>query len=204
MNRIRRVAVAGASSAAAIALIVTAVPSAAQAATSTGTINITNGSLAFVSGWTPTNPTYAVTLNGLDQAPAGVSMPFDVSDATGSGAGWNITATQTTFASGTNYLPNQGTITSAPSATVCDTGATCTVTSGGATITYPYTIPKPAVNGGLAPTATKMFSTAASTGMGNQKLTETVGIGTIPANQLVPSGNPSFTSTWTFSLVSAP
>jgi len=195
----------GASALALGSILATTLPSYADAATATGTINITTGALAFKTGWTPTSPSYSATFDGTDKTPSAVSMPFDVSDATGSGAGWNITATQTTFTNAvTNFLPNQGTITGAPSATACDASVTCTVSSGGASITYPYSIPKPAIAGGLAPTATKMFSTAANTGMGNQTLTESVGIGTIPANQLAVSGTNAYASTWTFSLVSAP
>ena len=83
-------------------------------------------------------------------------------------------------------------------AVACDGGSTCSVatpSTGGTAVTYPYTLPA----GTTAPTATKMFSAAAGTGMGNQTASTAWSLA-IPGN--AHSG--SYTSTWTLSLVSGP
>src|SRR6266516_5013233 len=57
---------------------------------------ITGGSLSE----TDAAPTIGnATLSGLDQSVA-ITMPLTVHDATGSGAGWNVTITSTTFSTG--------------------------------------------------------------------------------------------------------
>ena len=68
---------------------------------------------------------------------------FVVNDATGSGAGWNVTVSATTFATGAKSLANSGTLqitgsSSAESATtapdaVCNSGSTCTLSLNGTT-----------------------------------------------------------------------
>src|SRR5207253_1216983 len=68
--------------------------SATPAGATSASAAITAGSLAFVS--TPASVGFSVTLNGTDQTPTAVST-FDIGDATGSGAGWNLTAASTTF-----------------------------------------------------------------------------------------------------------
>ena len=76
---------------------------------------MTAGSLGFAS--TPGSVTFpATTLNGQDKTVT-ASQPLDIADATGSGAGWNITATSTLFKSGRNTLSaGATTIASAPGA----------------------------------------------------------------------------------------
>jgi hypothetical protein len=174
-----------------IASLVLAVPvpaSAAWAATATATL--TAGSLAFVT--TPPNVTFAGTLTGHDlNLPA--TQLFDVSDATGSGVGWNITATSTTFTSGSHTLPTSATTIASAPAIACDAASTCTLAV--TNVTYPYTLPAAVT----APTATKMFNATAVTGMGDQTATASW-------NLFVPGNTTAgvYTSTWTFSLVSAP
>lgn len=160
------------------------------AGATSATAALTAGSLAFVSA--PPAVSFSVTMNGLNQT-ATDSQGLDISDATGSGAGWNVTATSTTFTSGSHTLPTSATtIQSAPSDS-CDTDSTCTTATNG--ISYPYTLPA----GTTAPTATKLFDAAAGSGMGNQTITPTWTLS-------VPSGTAAgtYTSTWTFSLVSGP
>ncbi len=160
------------------------------AAATTGTATISAGSLAFVS--TPPNVSWSATLNGLDQTPT-TTQALDVGDATGSGTGWNITATSTTFTAGAHTLSTAATTVTAAPTDACDASATCTVATNA--IAYPYTLPA----AGTAPTATKLFNAAANTGMGNQTATPTWKLG-IPANTFAGT----YTSTWTISLVSAP
>lgn len=166
---------------------------AAPASATTASETLTAGSLGFAT--TPGSVTFpATTLNGQDKTVT-ASQPLDIADATGSGSGWNITATSTLFKSGTYFLPaGATTIGTAPNAPSCDTNVTCTP-GGSTTVSYPYTLPAAA----SAPTATKVFNAPARTGMGDQTVTPTWRLG-IPANAY--AGN--YTSTWTLSLVSGP
>ena len=166
---------------------------AAPAMATTASETLTAGSLGFAS--TPGSVTFpATTLNGQDKTVT-AQQPLDIADATGSGAGWNITATSTLFKSGINTLPaGATTITSAPAAPACDSGVTCTP-GGSTTVSFPYSLPAAAT----APPATKVFNAPAGTGMGDQTVTPTWSLA-IPANALAGS----YQSTWTLSLVSAP
>jgi hypothetical protein len=163
------------------------------AGASTGTATITAGSLAFVS--TPPNVSFTATLTGTDQTVT-ATQAIDVGDATGSGAGWNTTATSTTFSTGgatPKTLSNAATTVSATPTDACDTGSSCTLATNA--VTYPYTLPA----GTTAPTATKLFNAAANSGMGNQTVTPTWRLA-VPAN----TSPGTYTSTWTLSLVSGP
>lgn len=164
---------------------------AAPAGATTASATLTAGSLGFAS--TPGNVTFpSVTLNGQNKN-IQATQPLDVADATGSGAGWNITATSTLFTSGSNTLPS-GAFMTAPASPTCDTNVTCT-TAGTSTVAYPYFMPA----GTTAPTATKLFNAPAGTGMGDQTLTPTWNL-SVPGNAY--AGN--YSSTWTLSLVSGP
>jgi hypothetical protein len=182
----RHFRLAGAVLAAAGAVVFGALPAGATTATAT----VTGGSLGFVSA--PASTGFSVSLTGKDVV-ATATTTFDVGDATGAGTGWNITATSTSFTAGSHSLPTSAvTVLSLPTV-ASDTGATCTTATNG--ISYPYTLPA----GTTAPTATKLSSAAANTGLGNQ----TVSVGF----QLAVSANAyagNYTSTWTYSLVSGP
>src|SRR5579864_785035 len=95
-----------------LCLFATATPVGAA----TATANISAGSLAFLSA--PPDVTFTDTLNGANQTVT-ATQALDVSDATGSGAGWNITATSTTFASGGNTLPTTATTVQSAPTTAC-------------------------------------------------------------------------------------
>jgi hypothetical protein len=164
---------------------------ATSAATATATV--TAGSLAFVS--TPPNVSFSATLNGADQTVSN-AQAIDVGDATGSGTGWNITATSTTFSTGggaPKLLSTTATTVGVAPTVACDASVTCTLATNA--ITYPYALPA----AGTAPTATKVYNAAANTGMGNQTVTPTWKVA-LPANTFAGT----YTSTWTISLVSAP
>jgi len=187
---IRLVALAAVATAGAAAL-----PVASQATTA-ASVTLSAGSLAFINSTPAATLTFpTTTLNGTNQTVTS-TLAFDVGDATGSAAGWNVTATSTTFTSTTHTLPTTATtIASAPTAS-CDTGAAgCTPAT--TNVSYPYTLPAATT----APTATKLFNATANTGMGNQTFTPTLTL-TIPANA-VASGT-AYSSTWTLSLVSGP
>ena len=152
---------------------------------------ITAGTLAFVSA--PPNVNFSATLNGLNQTVT-ATQGLDVSDATGSNAGWNLTATSTTFATGggPTLATISTTVQSGPTR-ACDSGSSCTLATN--SVSYPYTLPA----GASAPTATKVFNAAANTGEGNQTVTVTWSLA-VPA-ATVPG---TYTSTWTISLASGP
>ena len=166
----------------------------ANAVAATASAELKAGSLAFVSA--PPNVTFpATTLNGTAQL-INAAQGLDIGDATGSGAGWNLTSTSTTFTSGAHTLPTSATtITSTPTV-ACDTSASgCATATTTGLVTYPYSLPA----AGVAPTATRMFNAEAGTGMGDQTVTPTWNLAIPPSTY---AG--TYTSTWTTSLISAP
>ncbi len=173
-------------------VLVAVAASPAHAQDATATQQISGGSLAFISG-TPGDVTFpAISLDGTDRTnPA--AQAFTVSDARGSEAGWSISATSTTFTSGSDTLPTDATTITSFSGLACDGGSSCTPASNA--ITPPYALPAAAV----APVATKMFNAQAGSGMGNQVFNANWQL-SIPA--ATPAG--TYTSTWTFTLGTTP
>ena len=167
-------------------LAMTSLPAVATSATAT----LTGGTLGFVSA--PASTGFNVTLSGLNQVVTS-TQTFDVGDATGSGSGWNITATSTAFTTGAKSLANTSVTVQAVPTVACDSGASCTTATNGTS--YAYSLPA----GATAPTATKIFSSAANTGLGNQTVTLVFSLA-IPANAFAGS----YSSTWTYTLVSGP
>jgi hypothetical protein len=168
------------------ALVATSLPAVAA----TATANIAGGPFGFVSApaITPLN----VSLTGKDLTPT-ATQTFDVGDATGSGNGWNITATSTVFTTGSHSLSASAVTVQAVPTVACDSGASCTLATN--SVSYPYTLPA----GATAPTATKIFSAAANTGLGNQTVSVVFQVA-LPANTFAGTYN----STWTLTLVSGP
>jgi len=185
----------------------TAVPAGSNC-TLTGTLNITAGSLTLTS---PASLTWGASLNGTNQSVVDVTaadQQVTVDDATGSGAGWHVTTSATTFLNGTFALPNVGSLattgsvasisaTTAPTATCV---ATCTLPTD--STTYPVAITTAAT----APTPVTVYDTALATGVGQVILggsTNANPVGwwvNVPAN--VHAG--AYTSTITQAVVSAP
>ena len=149
----------------------------------------TGGSLTFTP---PSTVSFtAVTLNGKTQTTT-ASPALTPSDTTGSGSGWNLTATSTTFKnSASKTLPT--TATQITAAAAAAGSSTCRLPTNA--ITYPLTLPAAAT----APTAVKIYDAAAGTGLGAATVTPTFTL-------TVPPGTYSgaYTSTWTLSLVSGP
>jgi WxL domain surface cell wall-binding len=187
-----------------------AVP-AGTACTDTGTLSFTAGALTLTS---PTAMNWAGTVNGTNELlvdTTAAQQSYTVNDDTGSGAGWNVTVSATTFTSTTPAatLPNTGTFTTngsvasqsattAPS-TACTGSTTCTLPTD--TTTYPVAITTAATT----PTAYKIYDTAAATGLGSIVIgypgAAVVGWWlAVPANALAAT----YTSTITLEVISAP
>jgi hypothetical protein len=179
--------------------------------TASGTLTFSAGPLSLLS---PTALTWAVTGNGFNQRLVDATtadQAYTVYDATGSGAGWNVTVSATTFTSttpaatladtgtfSTNGSIASATVTTAPTAT-CSTGATCTLPTD--TTVYPVAITTAATT----PTPFKIYDAAATTGLGSIVigLPGAAPVGwwvAVPAN-VVPG---TYTSTITLEVVSAP
>jgi hypothetical protein len=94
--------------------------------TVTGTAGLTGGSLGMIA---PASQSWPFTLNGTNQEQADTAdASFTVQDATGTGAGWTVTAAATQFAGtgtgDTNTLAATGTMVYAGSGTDETSGAT--------------------------------------------------------------------------------
>jgi hypothetical protein len=168
-----------------------AAPGAALAATVPGTAVVTLGTLTMV---TPASVGFTGVLTGVDQV-VSTTTPLDIIDGTGSGAGWNVTLTSTQFTTTApiKTLPLTA-VTDTGAVGACDLAVTCTV-GVNAVVTYPVAIPA----GPTAPTAIKIQTAALNTGLGGQTWSHTM--------ELALAGNTkvgNYTSTWTYSLVSAP
>jgi hypothetical protein len=170
-------------------LAVLATPAGAATSTVSGTVSA--GTLSLTTSATPT---FSLTLDGTDQT-ASYTVPATVTDATGSGAGWNLTITSTQFTTG-GGTPQTLAATASQITSVsngCVGGSTCTNPTNA--LTYPITVPAAAT----APTAVKYFNAAATTGRGKFTNTPTIGV-TVPANAAAGS----YTSTLTLAAVSGP
>jgi hypothetical protein len=170
--------------------------------TLTGTLGVNAGALNLTS---PTALAWATTQNGNDLQvvdPTVAHQSYVVNDATGSGAGWHVTVSATTFTSGANKLPDAGTFqtngsTSAETAITapiasCSTAVTCVLPVN--TTTYPVAI----TTAPAAPPPVTIYDTSAGTGLGSI----TIGVGANPVGWWVnvPSNARSGTYTATVSL----
>jgi hypothetical protein len=188
---------------------------AGTSCTDTGTISYAVGTLTLLS---PLALNWATTDNGLDQQlfdATTAHQSYVVDDATGGGAGWNVTVSATTFTGTVTPFPalanagtfsTNGSIASAAATTpptgACTSGATCTPpTNSMAALGYPVAITTAA----SSPTAVKIYDTSGSTGVGSITvgLPGAAAVGWwvfVPANA-VPA---TYTSTITLEVISAP
>lgn len=185
----------------------TAVP-AGSSCTLTGTVAITAGSLTLTS---PSSLSWSTTNTGVDQQlvdPGAGDQQYTVNDATGSSAGWHVTAAATTFTNGSSTFANTGTIstngsltsitsTSTPSATC--TG-TCTLPSN--STTYPAAI----VTAATSPTPSTIYDNALNSGLGQVVIGGSASANpvgwwvNVPARAVAGS----YTSTVTLEIISGP
>jgi hypothetical protein len=164
--------------------------SAAIAGTITATATVTGaGSLALSSGATAS---LTDTLDGTDQT-VSYTVPLTLTDARGSGAGWNLTLTSTTFNDGATHTLSTSASTIASVAMACVAGGSCTNATNA--ITYPVTVPAATT----APAAVKVFNSAATTGLVRFTITPTINVA-IPGNSYAGTYN----STLTVAAVSGP
>jgi hypothetical protein len=178
--------------------------------TDTGTLTFSAGTLSLLS---PTALTWAGTGTGLNQQLVDATtahQSYIVDDATGSGVGWNVTVSATTFTNGTVSLANTGTfstngsitsavLTTGPTA-ACTSGATCTLPTD-TSVTYPVALTTAATT----PTAFKVYDALVATGLGSI----TIGLpGAAPVGWWVAvPGNAvpaTYLSTVTLEVLSAP
>jgi hypothetical protein len=147
-----------------------------------------SGGLSFTPPASLSWPSTALT--GRDQS---LTTPLTLSpnDQTGSGAGWNLTATSTTFTTGSGTLPTAAAEIIAASAS--STSGTCSLPVN--QIAYPVSIPA----GASAPAAVKVFDASAGTGAGPVNVALTASLH-VPGNARVGT----YTSTWTLTLASGP
>lgn len=132
-----------------------------------------------------------VTLAGTDLTSVTTSV-VTPDDETGNAAGWNITATSTTFTNaGGKTLPTDATTLTSASAAAATGNCTLPTNS----VAYPLTLPA----GTSAPAAVKLFDAAADTGAGPASVTLDFSVA-VPANSFAGS----YTSTWTLAVVAGP
>lgn len=131
-----------------------------------------------------------VTLNGYD-ATTTANVAFTLSDETGSGSGWNLSATSTTLTSGSHTLPATATTVTGASASAASGNCSLPTNS----VSYPVTLPAAAT----APTAVPVYAAEADTGEGPADVTLTAKIA-VPANTYAGT----YTSTWTVTISSGP
>lgn len=176
--------------------------------TMTGTVSLTAGSLTLSS---PSSLSWSSTLTGVDQQLVDVNasdQQYTVNDATGSGNGWHVTTSATTFTNGSHTFPNTGTFstngsississTSGPSATCT---ATCSLPTN--TETYPVAITTAA----SSPPPSMIYDTSASSGMGQIVIGGSTAANPVGWWVVVPASaiSGSYTSTITMEIISGP
>lgn len=171
----------------------------------TGTVTLSAGSLTLTS---PSSLSWSGTLTGLDQSLVDTNASdqlYTVNDATGSGAGWHVVTTATTFTNGSHTFPNTGTfVTNGSSSSVSSTTApssTCTATCTLPTNTTTYPV---AITTAASPTPFTIYDTSAATGMGQ------IVIGNTPnpvgwwVNVPASASSGSYLSTITMQITSGP
>lgn len=167
----------------------------ANATALTVNATVTGGGTLSVAG--VGSPSFAVTLNGLDQT-ATYTLPVTVVDARGmsSGGGWNLTVTSTQFSDGAGHTfpAAASTITGISPATTCGTNSTCTLPTNAVNSTN---LALPA--GATAPTAVKWFNAANATGLGTVNVNAGVSVA-VPANVFAAT----YSSTVTVAIVAGP
>jgi WxL domain surface cell wall-binding len=166
-----------------IAAVALVASTAALAANLTATATVTGAGT--ISMALPSGPTLSSTLDGTDQTVSWSAL-LGVVDARGTGAGWNLTMSATSFSDGSGHTLAPGSLSGVTAA--CHAGNSCTAATNA--ISYPLT---------LSGTAAKFFNAAAASGMGKVDVTPSVDVA-IPGNAYAGT----YTSTVTLAAVSGP
>ena len=164
--------------------VVLVAASAALAGTLTTTATVSG--TAGISLNLPANPSITDTLDGSDQT-VNYSPLLGVIDARGTGAGWNLQISATTFSDLSGHTLAPGTVTAAAQA--CQAGSSCTAATNSG-ITLPLTI---------SGVAAKFFNAAANTGLGKLNVTPTIAVA-IPGSSYAGT----YTSTVTLAATTGP
>jgi hypothetical protein len=167
-------------------LVAAALVASAVAFGSTLTTTATVSGTAGVSMNVPATASFTDTLDGSDQT-VSYSSQLGVVDARGTGGGWNLQISATSFSDGSGHTLLPGTVSAASQA--CHAGSSCTsATNSG--ISLPLTV---------TGTAAKFFNAAAATGLGKIDVTPTVQVA-VPGNAYAGT----YTSTVTLAATTGP
>lgn len=176
--------------------------------TMTGTVSLTAGSLTLTSA---SALNWSTTLSGVNQSlvdGAAGDQQYTVNDATGSGAGWHVTTSATTFTNGSHTFPNSGTfstngsVTSITSTNVPTATCTASCTLPTNTSSYPVAITTAA----SSPTPSVIYDTSAATGMGQVVIGGSAQPNPVGWWVVVPASaiSGSYVSTITMEIISGP
>jgi hypothetical protein len=142
---------------------------------------------------TTATPSFAVTLNGSDQAPT-YALPMSLTDSSAVGLGWHLGITSTSFSTGgatPRVLPATASSITAVT-TSCDVLPCVGPVS---TVAFPVAVPA----GATPPPAVTFFNAATATGTGQFTATATVRVN-VAANSYAGT----YASTLTLSIASGP
>jgi hypothetical protein len=141
------------------------------------------------------SPSFAITLNGVDQTPT-YALPVSVVDTRGLavGGGWNLTITSTQFNDGAGHTFPTTASTMTGVSTACGASSTCTAPTNAVTNTN---LAVPAAS--VAPAAVKYENAATATGLGTNTVTATVQVA-VPANVFAGT----YSSTVTVAIIAGP
>lgn len=179
----------------AVAAGLAALLSVAVARAATITVNATVTAGATLSVAANGTPSFALTLNGVDQTTP-YTLPVAVIDARGLavGGGWNLTVTSTQFNDGAGHTFPTTASTITGVTTGCGTSSTCTLPTNNVVNTN-LAVPAAVV----APAAVKYENAATATGLGTTFVNATVSVA-VPSNVFAGT----YTSTVTVSIVAGP
>jgi hypothetical protein len=173
----------------------------------TGTVGLTGGSLSLTTSGALN---WSGALTGLNQSLVDTTpadQQYTVTDATGTGAGWHVTISATTFTNGGAKFPDTGTFsTNGSTSSIASTNAPTPACTGSCTLpddsalAYPIAITTAAVT----PTPVTIYDAKMNTGLG----TVVVGGGLNPVGWWVnvpgSASAGAYTSTITMAVISGP
>jgi hypothetical protein len=186
--------IARASAAAAALLLTFALAVPAFADSTTGTAEVTGGSLSLDSA--TSFALTGITLDGTDKTTSG-SFAIDLKDLTGTGTGWHVTIATTPFTTTNGVVTDTLTNTAAyisNVAMICDNPGTQTCTNPTNNITVDDSTNRLILDG-----TETLYNAAANTGMGDFTLTPTFKLN-LPADAYAGT----YQSTLTVSVISGP